>query len=667
MDQTNLDLLSVTTIRTLAMDAVEKAQSGHPGLPMGAAPMAYTLWTRYLHHNPQNPHWANRDRFILSAGHGSMLLYGLLYLTGYDLSLDDIKHFRQFGSKTPGHPEYGHTAGVETTTGPLGQGFATGVGMAIAERFLRARYNRPDFPIIDHYTYALVSDGDLMEGISAEAASLAGHLGLGKLIYLYDDNHISIEGNTDIAFTEDVLARFTAYGWHTQRVTDGNDLGAITDAIKKAQAETSRPSLIAVRTHIGYGSPHKQDSPKAHGSPLGAEEIRLTKKAYGWPEDQSFYVPDTVLSHMRQAVANGNEWEAEWNHLYEKWADAYPELAREFDQALAGQLPEGVFSDLPQYDVGTNYETRAVSGYVLNALAPHLPGLIGGSADLAGSNNTNLDGQASFGPTTPDGRNMHFGVREHAMGAAVNGMALHGGLHPYGATFLIFSDYMRGSLRLSALMGLPVTFLFTHDSIGLGEDGPTHQPIEQLASLRAIPNLYTIRPGDANETREAWKIAIKSQHHPVAMALTRQKIPTLTTPELSQNLQYGAYILEQNHEQPDLILMATGSELSLCHEAYLKLKDQGHRVRVVSFPCWELFEEQSQTYRESVLPRRVTKRLAVEAASPFGWERYVGSNGAIIGMNGFGASGPIKELMEHFGFTVDNVLRVATKLLAESH
>lgn len=667
MDQTNVDLLSVTTIRTLAMDAVENAKSGHPGLPMGAAPMAYTLWNRYLRHNPQNPHWANRDRFVLSAGHGSMLLYGLLYLTGYDVSLDDLKHFRQLGSKTPGHPEYGHTAGVETTTGPLGQGFATGVGMAIAERFLAARYNRPNFPIIDHYTYALVSDGDLMEGISAEAASLAGHLGLGKLIYLYDDNHISIEGNTDIAFTEDVLERFNAYGWHTQRVSDGNDMPAIADAIQNAQRETERPSLIAVRTHIGYGSPNKQDTAKAHGSALGAEEVRLTKKAYGWPEDRSFYVPDAVLSHMRQAVANGNEWEAEWNRLYEQWAQAFPDLARELDQALAREIPPEAFGDLPQYEVGTNYETRTVSGQVLNALAPHLPTLIGGSADLAPSNNTFLDGQPYFGPTTPQGRNMHFGVREHAMGAALNGMALHGGLYPYGATFLIFSDYMRGAIRLSALMRQPVSYVFTHDSIGLGEDGPTHQPIEQLAALRAIPNLYMIRPGDANETREAWKITLTSPHHPVAIALTRQKIPTLTTPELSQQLQYGAYILEENHEQPDLILMATGSELSLCHEAYLTLKDQGHRVRVVSFPCWELFEEQSEAYRESILPHRVIRRIAVEAASPLGWDRYVGSHGAIIGMNGFGASGAIKDLMEHFGFTVENVLRVATKLMAGSH
>lgn len=667
MDQTNLDLLSITTMRTLAMDAVEKAQSGHPGLPMGAAPMAYTLWTQYLRHNPQNPHWANRDRFVLSAGHGSMLLYGLLYLTGYDLSLDDLKHFRQFGSKTPGHPEYGHTAGVETTTGPLGQGFATGVGMAIAERFLGARYNRPNFPIIDHYTYGLVSDGDLMEGISAEAASLAGHLGLGKLIYLYDDNHISIEGNTEIAFTEDVLARFAAYGWHTDRVTDGNDLAAITSAIKNAQAETNRPSLIAVRTHIGYGSPNKQDSPKAHGSALGAEEVRLTKKAYGWPEDQSFYVPDSVLSHMRQAVSNGNEWESEWNRLYQKWSDTYPDLAQELDRALAAELPPDAFSDLPQYDVGTSYETRTVSGQVLNALAPHLSTLIGGSADLASSNNTHLDGYASFGPTTPEGRNLHFGVREHAMGAALNGMALHGGVYPYGATFLIFSDYMRGALRLSALMRQPVTYIFTHDSIGLGEDGPTHQPIEQLASLRALPNLYMIRPGDANETREAWKIALTNRHHPVAMALTRQKIPTLTTPELSQNLKYGAYILEQNHDQPELILMATGSELSLCHEAYLKLVESGHRVRVVSFPCWELFEEQPASYRDSILPPGITKRVAVEAASPFGWERYVGLQGAVIGMNGFGASGNIKDLMEHFGFTVENVLKVATRVLSESH
>ncbi|PSR32011.1 MAG: transketolase [Sulfobacillus benefaciens] len=663
MDHANLDLLSINTIRTLAMDAVEKAKSGHPGLPMGAAPTAYTLWTRFLKHSPQNPHWNNRDRFILSAGHGSMLLYALLHLTGYDLTLDDIKSFRQLGSKTPGHPEYGHTAGVETTTGPLGQGFATGVGMAIAERFLAARYNRPNFPIVDHYTYALVSDGDLMEGISSEAASLAGHLALGKMIYLYDDNHISIEGNTEIAFTEDVLERFNAYGWHTQRVTDGNDIEAIQAAITAAQQETQRPSLIAVRTHIGFGSPHKQDTEKAHGSPLGAEEIRLTKEAYGWPEDRDFYIPDAVLSHMRQAVANGNEWESEWERMKSAWAAQYPDLNREYDAIMDNELPEDVFRDLPQFDVGTNLETRAVSGKVLNALAPHLPTLIGGSADLASSNNTHLDGFESFSPTTPEGRNMHFGVREHAMGAALNGMSLHGGLHPYGGTFLIFSDYMRPAIRLAALMKQPVTYVFTHDSIGLGEDGPTHQPVEQLASLRAIPNLYVIRPADANETREAWKIALTSRTHPVAMALTRQKVPTLTTSELSENLARGAYILEQNSEHPEIILMGTGSELQLCHEAYRQLIQEGYQVRVVSFPCWELFAEQPQSYQDQVLPPHVHRRIAVEAATSFGWDRYVGASGAVIGLDTFGASGPIGDLMKFFGFTVDNVLSVARRLL----
>ncbi len=664
MDHANLDLLSINTIRTLAMDAVEKARSGHPGLPMGAAPTAYILWSRFLKHSPQNPHWSNRDRFILSAGHGSMLLYALLHLTGYDLTLDDIKSFRQLGSKTPGHPEYGHTAGVETTTGPLGQGFATGVGMAIAERFLAARYNRPDFPIVDHYTYALVSDGDLMEGISSEAASLAGHLALGKMIYLYDDNHISIEGNTEIAFTEDVLKRFNAYGWHTQCVTDGNDIVAIQAAITAAQQETQRPSLIAVRTHIGFGSPHKQDTPKAHGSPLGVEEILLTKEAYGWPEDREFYIPDAVLTHMRQAVANGNEWESAWERMKSAWANQYPSLNREYDAIMDNQLPEDVFRDLPQFDLGTNLETRAVSGKVLNALAPHLPTLIGGSADLASSNNTHLDGFESFSPATPEGRNMHFGVREHAMGATLNGMSLHGGLHPYGGTFLIFSDYMRPAIRLAALMKQPVTYVFTHDSIGLGEDGPTHQPIEQLASLRTIPNLYVIRPADANETREAWKIALVSRTHPVAMALTRQKVPTLTTSELSENLVRGAYILEQNSEHPEIILMGTGSELQLCHEAYRQLIQEGYQARVVSFPCWELFAEQPQSYQDQVLPPHVHRRLAVEAATSFGWDRYVGAAGAVIGLDTFGASGSIEDLMKFFGFTVDHVLSVARRLLA---
>lgn len=664
MDHSNLDLLSINTIRTLAMDAVEKAKSGHPGLPMGAAPTAYTLWTRFLKHNPHNPHWTNRDRFILSAGHGSMLLYGLLHLTGYDLTLEDLKEFRQLGSKTPGHPEYGHTAGVETTTGPLGQGFATGVGMAIAERFLAARYNRPNFPIVDHYTYAIVSDGDLMEGISAEAGSLAGHLGLGKLIYLYDDNHISIEGNTEIAFTEDVLARFDAYGWHTERVSDGNDPQAIEKAISRAQQETAKPSLIAVRTHIGYGSPHKQDSAKAHGSPLGAEEIRLTKEAYGWPPDKDFYIPDEVLSHMRQAVANGNEWESAWDRMKSEWSKTYPDLSQEFDQIMTHTIPDQAFDDLPEYAVGTAYETRTVSGQVLNALAPHIPTLIGGSADLAGSNNTHLEGFESFSAGTPAGKNMHFGVREHAMGAALNGMSLHGGLHPYGATFLIFSDYMRPAIRLASLMKQPVIYVFTHDSIGLGEDGPTHQPVEQLASLRAIPNLYVMRPADANETSQAWKIALTNQNHPVAIALTRQKVKTLASPELSHQVARGAYVLEQNSDNPEIILMSTGSELNLCHEAYLQLVQEGRRARVVSFPCWELFAEQSQSYRDEVLPPHVHRRLAVEAATSFGWDRYVGSRGAVIGLDTFGASGSIEDLMKHFGFTTDHVLAAARQLLA---
>ncbi len=662
MTYQDLDVLSVNTIRTLAIDGVQKANSGHPGLPMGTAPMAYVLWTKFLKHNPHNPSWFNRDRFVLSAGHGSMLLYSLLHLTGYDLSLEDLKNFRQLGSKTPGHPEYGHTAGVETTTGPLGQGFATAIGMAMAERYLAARYNQPGLSLIDHYTYAIVSDGDLMEGISGESASLAGHLKLGKLIYLYDDNHISIEGTTDLAFSENVLERFQAYGWNTDRVADGNDTEAIEQAIRRAQGQ-ELPSLIAVRTHIGYGSPNKQDKPSAHGSPLGAEEVRLTKEVYGWPEDKSFYIPDEALAHFRQAVPQGEEWEAEWNHLFARYQETFPELARELQRDLRRELPAGLLDRMPSFNEGDMVETRAASGKVINAIAPHFQDLIGGSADLAPSNNTHIQDGGDFSVFQPAGRNLHFGVREHTMGAALNGMSLHGGLRVYGGTFLIFSDYMKPAIRLASLMSQPVIYIFTHDSIGLGEDGPTHQPIEQLAALRAMPNILVIRPADANETKEAWKVALQTRDKPIAMALTRQKVPTVPAHK-AKGLAQGGYILEQNAEHPDLILIATGSEVGLAQAAYRSLAEEGIKVRVVSLPSWELFEAQPQQYQNAVLPPDVTRRIAIEAASPMGWERFVGLNGKIIGMSTFGASGKIEDLMPHFGFTPEHVIEEAHNLLS---
>lgn len=662
MTYQDLDVLSVNTIRTLAIDGVQKANSGHPGLPMGTAPMAYVLWTKFLKHNPHNPSWFNRDRFVLSAGHGSMLLYSLLHLTGYDLSLDDLKNFRQLGSKTPGHPEYGHTAGVETTTGPLGQGFATAIGMAMAERYLAARYNQPGLSLINHYTYAIVSDGDLMEGISGESASLAGHLKLGKLIYLYDDNHISIEGTTDLAFSENVLERFQAYGWNTDRVADGNDTEAIEQAIRRAQGQ-ELPSLIAVRTHIGYGSPNKQDKPSAHGSPLGAEEVRLTKEVYGWPEDKSFYIPDEALAHFRQAVPQGEEWEAEWNHLFARYQETFPELALELQRDLRRELPAGLLDRMPSFNEGDMVETRAASGKVINAIAPHFQDLIGGSADLAPSNNTHIQDGGDFSVFQPAGRNLHFGVREHTMGAALNGMSLHGGLRVYGGTFLIFSDYMKPAIRLASLMSQPVIYIFTHDSIGLGEDGPTHQPIEQLAALRAMPNILVIRPADANETKEAWKVALQTRDKPIAMALTRQKVPTVPAHK-AKGLAQGGYILEQNAEHPDLILIATGSEVGLAQAAYRSLAEEGIKVRVVSLPSWELFEAQPQQYQNAVLPPDVTRRIAIEAASPMGWERFVGLNGKIIGMSTFGASGKIEDLMPHFGFTPEHVIEEAHNLLS---
>ncbi|GAC1667674.1 MAG: transketolase [Ktedonobacteraceae bacterium] len=677
VEQQTLETLCINTIRTLAMDGVQKANSGHPGTPMALAPLAYILYTRHMRYNPKNPNWLNRDRFILSAGHASMLLYSMLYLTGYDLSLDDLKSFRQWQSRTPGHPEHGHTAGVETTTGPLGQGIANGVGMAIAERFQASRYNRPEHPVLDHHIYGIVSDGDLMEGVSAEAASLAGFLKLGQLIYFYDDNNITIEGNTSLAFNENVGQRFESYGWHVQHVADINDLAALDQATNAAKAETTRPSLVIVKSKIGYGSPNKQGSAGAHGSPLGAEEIILTKRNLGWPSEEPFFVPEEALKFYRQAVERGAEQESAWQERYDAYSKAFPALATEWQRELNGQLPTGWDSELPVFQAGEALATRAASGKAINAIAAKLPNFIGGSADLAPSTSTYMKGLGDFGPQEV-GRNMHFGIREHAMGSLLNGMALYGGLIPFGATFLIFSDYMRPPIRLAALMGIKTIYVFTHDSIGVGEDGPTHQPIEQLAALRSIPGLTVLRPGDANETAEAWRVAI-THKGPVTMALTRQNLPTLdrTVYASASNVAMGAYVLldsnktnktngtasTNSQETPQIILMASGSEVSLAVDAAQQLHQEGMSVRVVSVPSWELFEEQGAEYRESVLPKGVTARIAIEAALPMGWERYVGTQGEIIGLNHFGASAPAKILFQQFGLSVENVVARAKALL----
>ena len=667
---TDLQTRAINTIRFLAADAVQQANSGHPGLPMGAAAMAYALWTRHLRHNPHNPHWPGRDRFVLSGGHGSMLLYSLLHLTGYDLPLEQLKNFRQWGSLTPGHPEYGLTPGVETTTGPLGQGFATGVGMAIAATHLAATFNRPGFDLIDSYIYGIVTDGDLMEGISSEAASLAGHLSLGRLVYLYDNNHISIDGSTDLAFTEDRAARFVAYDWHVQTLEDGNDVEAVDQAIQAAKADP-RPSLILCRTTIGYGAPNKQGTAKVHGSPLGEEELKLAKENLGWPLEPRFYIPDDVLAHYRAAVDRGQQAEAEWNQKFAAYQQAYPEQGADLQRRLDGALPQDWDADLPVFPADPKgLASRSASGKTLNALAPKLSELLGGSADLAPSNDTMLDGYPAFSKETPEGRNFHFGVREHAMAAAVNGMALFGGLIPYGGTFLVFSDYMKPAIRIAALAHIPSIFVFTHDSIGLGEDGPTHQPVEHLAALRAVPHMTVIRPADANETVAAWKLAITRRHGPTALILTRQALPTLdrSLADDAGELAKGAYVLSDfGDKEPELILMASGSEVSLVYTAAGLLAAEGLNVRVVSFPSWELFEEQDQAYREAVLPKRIRARLAVEAGAAQGWERYVGSEGAIISMHRFGASAPGKILFEKFGFTVENVIEKAKELLtAES-
>ena len=681
-----LDQLSINTIRFLSVDAVQKADSGHPGLPLDAAPMAYVLWTRFLKHSPANPHWFNRDRFVLSAGHGSMLLYSLLYLTGYDLPLEQIKRFRQWGSLTPGHPERGLTPGVETTTGPLGQGFGNGVGMAIAEAYLAARYNRPGFEIVHHYTYGLVSDGDLMEGVAAEAASLAGHLKLGKLIYLYDNNHITLASSTQLTFTEDRAKRFAAYGWHTQSIDDGNDLEAIDRALRLAREETGRPSLILVRTHIGYGSPNKQDTFAAHGSPLGEEEVKLTKQHLGWPVEPLFLVPQEVEQHCRQAVDRGRQTESDWNAMVAAYGKQYPELASELRHLINGELPQNWEANIPQFAADAKgMATRVASGKVMEAISPRLAGLFGGSADLDPSTHTELKDAGDFqdaamavgdlqgsvgGGWSYAGRNLHFGVREHGMGAILNGLATHGGMIPFGATFLTFSDYMRPPIRLAALMGVQVVYVFTHDSIAMGEDGSTHQPIEQLANLRAIPRLTVIRPCDANETAAAWRVAIETRDRPVALILTRQKVPTLdrTLFAPADGVRRGAYILADAPQgSPDVILIATGSEVGLIVAARRRLQEQNIAVRLVSMPSWELFEAQSRDYRDSVLAPSVRARLAVEAGAVQGWHRYVGDQGDVIGVDRFGASAPGPVLMREYGFTVEHVCTRARAVLERAH
>lgn len=657
----DLQLRAINTIRFLSADAVQQANSGHPGLPMGAAAMAFTLWTRHLRHNPRNPKWPGRDRFILSGGHGSMLLYSLLHLTGYELPLEELKNFRQWESKTPGHPEYGLTPGVETTTGPLGQGFGQGVGIAIAATHLAAIFNKPDHEIIQSFIYGIVTDGDLMEGVSSEVASLAGHLQLGRLIYLYDDNHISIDGSTDLAFTEDRAARFEAYGWHVQKIDDGNDVDAIDQAICAAKIDP-RPSFIAVRTTIGFGAPKKQGTAKAHGEPLGDEELNAAKENLRWPIEPRFLIPGEVLEFYRGAIDKGREAEEDWNVRFDIYRSVYPDLGAELDRWLKGELPEGWDRDLPSFAPDAKgMATRSASGKVLNVLSAKLPELVGGSADLTPSNNTKFEEAGDFQKDNRAGRYVRFGVREHGMAAALNGMNLFGGVIAYGGTFLIFSDYMRPAIRIAAISGIPTIFVFTHDSVGLGEDGPTHQPIEHLPSLRAMPNLILIRPADANEVTEAWKFAINHRNGPTALALTRQNLPILdrsiTAP--ASGLEKGAYVL-RDFGKPEIILIASGSEVSLVYEAAQKLAEEGRGVRVVSFPSWALFEKQDEAYRESVLPKNVTARLAVEAAATLGWERYAKS---IIGIDHYGASAPYKIIFENFGFTVENVVAKAKGLI----
>ncbi|MCY4024172.1 MAG: transketolase [Anaerolineaceae bacterium] len=660
----DLQTLAINSIRTLAMDAVQRANSGHPGLPMGAAPMAWALWTKVLRHNPRNPHWPNRDRFVLSAGHGSMLLYALLHLTGYDLPLEELMNFRQWGSHTPGHPEYGDTAGVETTTGPLGQGAANAVGMALAEAFLAGHFNRPGQDIVDHRTFALVSDGDLQEGVCMEACALAGLWGLGKLTFLYDSNDIQLDGPTDMVWREDVPARFQAIGWHTLGVEDGNDPAQVSAALAEAQQVTDRPTLISVHTTIGYGSPNKAGSSDAHGSPLGPDEVRLTKQALGWP-DEDFYIPGEALEHFREAIPRGAQQESEWRSLFRAWAAEHPAAAAEWEQLQRGELPPGWDADLPHYTDG-KMATRNANGEALNAIAQHVPTMIGGDADLAGSTKTLISGAASSGADVATARNLRFGAREHAMGAIVNGLALHGGItKPYSATFLTFSDYMRAAMRLGALMGVPALYIFTHDSIGLGEDGPTHQPIEHFAALRAIPNLTVLRPADANETVAAWAVAME-QPGPCVLIFTRQDLPVIEqdAAQLRADVGRGGYVLEDCEGTPEVILLATGSEVHIARDAWRTLRDEGVGARLVSMPCHELFAAQDADYREGVLPSSVTARVSVEAGVAQGWYRWIGSGGAAVSLERFGASAPFEEVYEHLGITADAVVAAAKGLLA---
>ncbi|HXD77788.1 MAG TPA: transketolase [Puia sp.] len=664
-----MEQLCINTVRVLSADAVQNANSGHPGTPMGTAPMGHVLWSEIMRYNPQDPAWPNRDRFVLSAGHACMLQYSYLFLTGYPLTLDDIRHFRQLHSKTPGHPEYGLTPGIEVTTGPLGQGFGNAVGIAIAQRHLAARFNRPGFELFDYRIFGICSDGDMMEGVSSEAASIAGHLQLGNLIFLYDDNHISIEGDTEVAFSEDVAKRFEAYGWHVQVLQDGNDTKAIRDALRRAEAETGRPSLIKVRTHIGFGSPNKVDTGSAHGSPLGADEVKLVKQGFGFNPDQSFVIPAEVLEYYRKAGEKGAGLEKEWNALFEAYKEKYPDLAAGYDAMRQEKLPDGWEKKLPVFRAadGKNGQlsTRVASGKTLNNLAPLFPDLIGGSADLSPSTETHLKDYSSFSADDPGGRNFHFGIREHAMGAILNGMALTPGIIPYGATFLIFSDYMRPPIRLAAIMKIKPVFIFTHDSIGLGEDGTTHQPVEQLVGLRAIPNITVIRPADANETAQAWKIAIRHKGGPVLLVLTRQNVPIIETGgyKTTGDLSRGAYILSEPDRSPELILIATGSEVSLILQAQQKLKENGIAARVVSMPSWELFDRQDDSYKQKILPKGLKKRLAVEMASSFGWHKYITDEGDMLGIDRFGESAKAEDLLREYGFTVSNVVNRAKALL----
>ncbi|MBG9817241.1 MULTISPECIES: transketolase [Bacillus] len=662
-----IELKSIATIRTLSIDAIEKANSGHPGMPMGAAPMAYALWTNHLNVSPQNPNWFNRDRFVLSAGHGSMLLYSMLHLSGYNLSIEDLKQFRQWGSKTPGHPEFGHTEGVDATTGPLGQGIAMAVGMALAERHLAETYNKDNFHVVDHYTYSICGDGDLMEGISSEAASLAGHLGLGRLIVLYDSNDISLDGDLDRSFSENVKNRFEAMNWEVLYVKDGNNIEEVTAAIEKAKQSTDRPTLIEVKTTIGFGSPNRAGTSGVHGAPLGSEEAKLTKDAYSWTFEEDFHVPSEVYDHFKEAVKDaGQKKEAAWNELFAQYEKEYPELAAQLKLAIEGKLPENWDQEVPVYEAGSSLASRASSGEVLNGIAKQVPFFIGGSADLAGSNKTTIKNTDDFGKNNYAGKNIWFGVREFAMGAALNGMALHGGLRVFGGTFFVFSDYLRPAIRLAALMGLPVTYVFTHDSIAVGEDGPTHEPVEQLASLRAMPNLSVIRPADGNETAAAWKLAVSSTDKPTALVLTRQNLPTIDqAPEKAyEGVEKGGYVVvEAADAQPEALLLASGSEVGLAIEAQKALEKEGIRASVVSLPAWDRFDQQSDEYKESVLPKAVRARVAIEMGASLGWERYTGLDGDVIAIDKFGASAPGETIIEKYGFTVSNVVsRVKAKL-----